>query len=602
VPHSASADPALEQLRAESRAHYERGELASAERLCLRILGAWPSDFASLLMLGAIATSGGRRDEAVAYFTRATASQPDAAVAHHNLGIVLLDLRRAEEALASFERALALAPGQAETYCDRAGAHQALQHFDAALADLSTALSLNPRLPRAHSNRGTVLHGLGRLDEALASYNQAISLRPDYALAHSKKAATLLAMKRPDDALKSCERAIRLDANLAVAHVNRGAVLDYLGRRAEAGAAFATAVRLDPRDPAAQNGYAAYVAWGEGRFDDARRGLEHAIELDPAYAEGYFNLALLHLLAGDFARAWPLYEWRKRLPDPIGNRRVAARLWLGAEPIAGQRLLLHAEQGLGDTIQFARLALDCRALGADVTLAVPRALVRLIRTMEPTLPIVRDDEPLPVADFHCPLLSLPLALKLDGARIPAPVPYLRAEPERVQHWADAVGPPGFRIGVAWHGNTKNLDHSRFFPLAMLRDIAALPGVRLISLQHGEGTEQLASLPGGMRVETLGEDFDAGGDAFIDSAAVLSHLDLVIAADSALGHLAGALGRPVWLALKRHPDWRWQLGRPDSPWYPAHRLFRQATAGVWDDVFAAMTAELARLLEGKPPAR
>ena len=591
-------NPTLARLRQESQALYEAGALPDAERLCLAILARAPDDFPALLMLGAIAAAVRRRADAVGYFQRAAASEPEAAVAHHNLAIVLMELRRADEALASFDRAIALAPANAEAYCDRAGALQSLQRIDAALADLAAALTLNPRLARAHSNRGSVLHGLGRYDEALACYNQAISLRPDYALAHSKKAAALLALRRPQDALRSCERAIRLAPDLAVAHVNRGAVLDHLGRPDEALAAFEAAVRLDPDDPAAHNGLAVGRAWSQGRFDEACRGFQHAIALDTGYAEAHVNLSYIHIQSGDFDRGWSLHEWRKRLPEPKGRRALAASLWLGNEPVADKSLLLHAEQGLGDTIQFARLALECRARGARVTLAVPAALVTLMQTLDPGILVVRDDEPLPATDYHCPLLSLPLALRLQPDLIPAPVPYLCADAGRVGHWQSTLGGHGFRVGIAWHGNTTNLDHSRFFPLALLKDMASLPDVRLISLQKGEGAEQLGSLPAGMTVETLGEAFDADGEAFIDSAAVMQHLDLVIAPDSALTHLAGALARPAWLPLKRWPDWRWQLDRQDSPWYPSHRLFRQSENGAWADVFASMTNELQRLLQAR----
>ncbi len=596
MPDPLPSSPTMARLREASVALYQQGALADAGRLCLDLLAQAPEDFGALLMLGAIATSGGRRLEAVGYFRRAAASEPAAAVAHHNLGIVLMELRRPDEALASFDRAVALDPANADAYCDRAGVHEALQRPEAALTDLAAALALNPRLARAHSNRGSVLHGQGRYEEALACYNLAISLRPDYALAHSKKAAALLALRRAQDALVACERAIRLAPQLAVAHVNRGAVLDHLGRRDEAFAAFETAVRLEPNDPAAQNGLAVGLGWGQGDFAAARSGLARAIELDPAYAEAHVNLAYIHLQAGEFEHGWSLYEWRKRLPEPKGHRILAARPWLGSEPIAGRTLLLHAEQGLGDTLQFARLALACRARGARVTLAVPPSLVRLLGTLDPAIPVLRDDEPPPATEFHCPLLSLPLALRLPADGIPAQVPYLHADAGRVADWRARLGTRGLRIGIAWHGNATNLDHSRFFPLALFRNMASLPGVRLISLQKGEGTAQLADLPAGMAVEIPGQGFDEGDDAFIDSAAVMQSVDLVIAPDTALTHLAGALGRPAWLPLKRWPDWRWPLDRTDSPWYPSHRLFRQARDGVWADVFAAMTDELQRWLQ------
>ncbi|HET7883500.1 MAG TPA: glycosyltransferase family 9 protein, partial [Acetobacteraceae bacterium] len=252
----------------------------------------------------------------------------------------------------------------------------------------------------------------------------------------------------------------------------------------------------------------------------------------------------------------------------------------------GRTLLVRAEQGLGDAIQFCRFAPLVQ--GGSVALEVHRPLGRLLASMTGVVPLVRMGDQLPAFDLYVPLLDLPRLLGSSGA----PVPYLSAEPDRVAMWRGRVGHDGLRIGVAWQGNPASAaEHGRSYPVAELRALAGVPGIRLISLQRHHGLEQLAALPHGLRIETLGDDLDAGSDAFIDTAAVMQCLDLVITSDTSVAHLAGALGRPVWVALQHVPDWRWLLDREDCPWYPTMRLFRQSRRGDWAGVFSRMAALL-----------
>jgi hypothetical protein len=285
---------------------------------------------------------------------------------------------------------------------------------------------------------------------------------------------------------------------------------------------------------------------------------------------------------------------RKRLNPPFGARTFPQPLWTGAEDLKGKTIFVHFEQGLGDTLMFSRYAAPLAALGARVILGVPDRLAALYRGFLPAAEIVAGKQALPPFDFHIPMASLMLALQSRIETIPAPTPYLKAEPERVARWRSRLGGDGFRIGIAWQGARVANDIGRSLPVALFRDIAALEGVRLISLQRGDGAEQLAALPAGMKVESLGEDFDAGPDAFLDAAAVMEACDLVISSDTAIPHLAGALGRPVWIALRHGPEWRWFLSSGDSPWYPTASLFRQPAPGDWQSVFSDMTEKLRRL--------
>jgi hypothetical protein len=294
---------------------------------------------------------------------------------------------------------------------------------------------------------------------------------------------------------------------------------------------------------------------------------------------------------GDFARGLPLYEWRKRMPQPMEARDYPQALWTGAEDIHGKILFTYVEQGLGDTIQFYRYVSFALARGARVILSVPDPLIALLKNATPIVELLGWGQVPAQFDFHIPLASIPLAVDMRADTIPTSDHYLTAEPDRVACWKSRLGGHGFRIGIAWQGKEQVMGlEGKSFPLAALAKIAGLSDVRLISLQKGEDAEQLAHLPG-MAVETY--DFDDGADAFLDTAAMMRACDLVITADTAPAHLAGALGVPAWVALKHVPDWRWFLGADDSPWYPSLRLFRQRATGDWDSVFDSMADAISR---------
>jgi hypothetical protein len=312
----------------------------------------------------------------------------------------------------------------------------------------------------------------------------------------------------------------------------------------------------------------------------------------PDAAQAYWSKSIVKMLTGALEEGFALYEWRKRLPLPIEARDYPQPLWTGEQNIAGKTLLLYIEQGLGDTMMFYRYALMARDKGAHVVLAAQDSIGALLRDADSGIEILGSGQVPAQFDYHAPLMSLPLAFGTRMQAIPAAVPYLRARCERVAHWRGRLGDKGFKIGLCWQGATNIAGRS--FPLAALAPIAGVENVRLISLQKGEGADQLEHLPAGMTVETLGADFDAGPGAFLDSAAVMMALDLIITPDTSLAHLAGALGRPAWVALKQIPDWRWFLTREDSPWYPSLKLFRQQSPGDWTAVFAQMQARLRSL--------
>jgi tetratricopeptide (TPR) repeat protein len=470
----------------------------------------------------------------------------------------LLDQDRAQQALDGFDGVLALMPAHVPAHLCRGLALKAARRLEDARGAFERAAAIQPDCVPAHVNLAAILQQLGRGREALAASDRALELQPDFAPAHCNRGLALNDLDRPLEALDSYDRALAIDPDFAAAHGNRGKTLQALNRPEEALAAY-----------------------------------ERVTSRQPDAAQAYVNASHTHLLLGQFERGWALYEWRKRLASPLGNRSFAKPPWLGSPDLAGRRLLLHWEQGLGDTIQFSRYAKLAVAQGAEVVLMVQRSLSRLLGTLDSGID-VRSDEQLPIdMDYHCPLLSLPHAFGTRLGSIPAAVPYLSAEPERVSRWRERIGGSAFKVGINWQGNKQSpADRGRSFPLDLFRHISTIPGVRLISLQVGPGTEQLRNLPPDMRVESLGNDFDQGPDAFLDSAAVMQSLDLIITSDTALAHLGGALARPTWVALQHVADWRWLREREDCPWYPGMRLFRQKQRGRWDEVFDAMHAELA----------
>jgi tetratricopeptide (TPR) repeat protein len=536
----------------------------------------------------------GRPSEALSAADSALALQPGFAQAHIARAQALLALGSGDKALESSDRAVGLKPDLAEAHICRANVLLAAGHPAEAIAGYDRAIAINPDMPEAHNNRGNALGELGRNQEALASYDTAIRLRPDFAEAFNNRGKVLGDLYGAEAALESYDRAIALVPDHPAAHSNRGNMQLMLGRPQQALACHDTAIALQPEN------FRAYNNRGNAlldlkRLQEALHSYARAIVLRPDYAEGHWNRGIALLLQGNFEEGWTEYEFRHRCAGFAAPQDAypADRLWTG-QPLVGKTLLIHCEQGLGDTIQFCRYALLALSRGAHVLLSPQKGLARLLDGLSPAVTVV-DNGAKRAFDYHIPLLSIPLIYQTRLTNIPASIPYLAAEPERCAYWRGRIGETGFKIGICWQGNRATTsDIGRSFPVRHFENIGRLGGVRLISLQKGQGTEQLNSLPSGMAVEQLPAPFDDGPDAFIDTAAVMANLDLVVTSDTAVAHLAGALGRPVLLALKYVPDWRWLLNRDSSPWYPGMRLFRQQAHGDWSDVFMNIETYIARL--------
>ncbi len=460
------------------------------------------------------------------------------------------------------------------------------------------AIELQPDNVDLRATQARLLALLGRFPEAIAAVERAMALRRRDADLMKLHGALLMDCGRPLEALASFEAALEQRPADAEAHRHRGAALFNAGRREAALASFDRAVALAPKDAEAWLSRATALKHLE-KLDEAIDSYGRAIAVRPGFARAYKNRAYCRLLAGAFEAGWADYEHRWQSED-FPTKRPALDLphWSG-EPLAGRSILVYFEQGFGDTIQFSRYLPLLAESGANVCFLAPARMLRLLETLPAPIRLIDRIDKTAKFDFQCALMSLPLRFATSSENIPSQVPYLRADAERVAVWRERIGAQGFKIGLAWQGNpATGLDLGRSMALRAFHPLAQIRGVRLISLQKGAGAEQASLLPPGMRLETLGADFDAGPDAFVDTAAVMQHLDLVISVDTAVAHLAGALARPAWVALKRVPDWRWMMQGSHSPWYPTLRLFRQKTADDWRSVIEDMAGELRHRLAGE----
>jgi tetratricopeptide (TPR) repeat protein len=504
-------------------------------------------------------------------------------------------MRRFDEALARYEHALTVRPHYADALYNRGNTLQELKRFDEALESYDRALAVRPDYADALNNRGNALHELRRFDEALASYDRALDLRPDYAEALYNRGSTLQLLKRVDEALTSYDHALAVRPNYAEALNNRGVALSELKEFDEALASYDRALAARP-DYAEAFGNRGNTLHQLKRFDEALASYDRAIAANPGYANGYWNRALNRLLLGRYKHGWADYEWRWEATDfPSKRPNIPVPIWQ-SEDLAGHHLLIFSEQGLGDIIQFVRyLPLLSQKQGKMIFL-VDHKLVRLLRASFSEIDFVSTVDSVQGVALQVPLMSLPHRFNTEVSSIPNKLPYLRAEAELEACWRARIGERGFKVGIAWQGRPGvKADEGRSISLEQFVPLSRVPGVRLISLQKHFGIDQLSRVPNDVKIETFEDDLDTGPDAFVDTAAIMNNLDLIITPDTSIAHLSGALARPTWVALKYVPDWRWLLDREDSPWYPTLRLFRQPRRDDWASVFTRIEHELRALL-------
>jgi tetratricopeptide (TPR) repeat protein len=625
VRHVQGASSAVQVVAAEALQYHRAGLLNDAERLYRQVLTADPRHADSLHLLGIVCRQTGRHDLAVGMFRSAIAINANAASYHSSLGDVLQKQRRVDEAVACYRRALDLRPDLPEAHTDLGDVLQKQGGVEEAVACYHRALSLRPEYPEAHTSLGNALQQLGRLDEAISCARRALDLRPDYPEAYNNLGNALKQEGQLDEAVVCYRRALDLRPDLPEAHNNLGTALKQKGQLDEAVACARRALDLRPDYLDAHNNLGLALR-EQGRLDEAAACYRSALDFEPDYLDAHINLgttlreqerldeavtcyrtalhlkpdfadahvglAMALLARGDMTAGWEEYEWRWKQPGTIKARRNFAQPQWRGEAAAGQTLLIHAEQGFGDTLQFCRYATLAAARGLRVIMQVQKSLVRLLRSLSGAGLVMGIGDELPAFDLHCPMLSMPLALRTTITTIPSATCYLHADEVQSATWRTHLASKanqGPRIGLAWAGNPRihspdaaAVDRRRSLPPDRLAPLFEVPGLHFVSLQHGGPVAP---------TRFLLTDFMHEMDDFADTAALIANLDLVISVDTAVVHLAAALGKPVWMLDRFDPCWRWLVGRRDSPWYPTLRLYRQPHPGDWHSVIAEVARDL-----------
>lgn len=509
----------------------------------------------------------------------------------HQIGVLFYEQGKYRNASEYFRAAVKINPANPIYHSNLGNALQEIGEVEEAITHYHHAIELNEGFSDAYFNLGNALSKKKLFNEAVDIYSRVITINPSSAATFVHRGIALLELKRASAALADFETALSIDKSCVVAHINRGIALRDMGLLLQALRSHEQAIALDSKSAEAYFNHG-QVLQDLNCVDEAIVSFDQALRIRPNYPKAISCKGMAYLRVGLFDEGWPLYEWRWH--PSLTNNKVTRRFgkpWRGQEDLKGKRILLYAEQGLGDTIQFSRYAKEVQNLGARVVLQVQKPLIPLLSSLNGYDELTHDQSPPSAGDYHCPLMSLPLALRTKVETIPRTKSYLSADPARVERWKRHLGDRGFKIAVAWQGNHLNpLDIGRSYAAYWLYEISRLPNVRLISIQKGAGSQQLGELPVDHRIEVLPKYFDEH-DAFLDSAAVMKCVDLVITSDSALTHLAGALGVRTWLPLKYSPEWRWMLEGDRTPWYPTVRLFRQPRPGDWQSVFEKIRSEL-----------
>jgi tetratricopeptide (TPR) repeat protein len=528
-------------------------------------------------------------DKAIEQFNIALRLSPNFALVYSDRGNALEKLHKLDEAIADYNRAIALAPGIFGFYNNRGGAYLRKKQFSQALSDFKRAIELNPNFADAHCGHGNVLADLNRYEEALAAHENALSLEPDLENAWLGRGNALVGLKRYEEGLAAYEKALSLKPDLEHAWVGRGHALVGLKRYDDALTTYEKALSLKPDLENAWLGRGNAFA-GLKRYDDAFAAYCKALALEPDFAQAHYNEGLLRLSLGEMESGWRKCEYRWETQQyRDAKRNFLQPLWLGNSDIRDKAILLHAEQGLGDTVLACRYVPKVAALGAHVILEVQPTLKSLLMGLEGVPMLIGRGDAIPQFDVQCPLMSLPLAFRTTIETIPSVVPYITVRDNAVEKWRSKLSTQKLKVGIAWAGNPDfGGDRDRSILLKNILPVARIDGIEIFNLQKDlrDGDEELLNAnPGIVRVDKEINDF-------ADTAAIMMCLDLVISIDTSVVNLAGALGRPVWVLLPLMPDWRWLLDRNDTPWYPTARLFRQVNAGDWttvlDDVCVALT--------------
>jgi tetratricopeptide (TPR) repeat protein len=597
---------AIAELFDQALRLYQTGNLAQAEALFRQVIQADPRHVDAHQLLGILAHQAGRHEAGIALLRQAISLNPAGFGGYFNLGIVLMNVGQFAEAASCFRSALEREPNHVEAYIYLGNALAKQRQLDQAIACYRHALSIQPLHADAHINLGNALKDQGNTLEAIQCFREALRINPRHSQGFNNLGNAYLDQGLLDDACTCFRQALSLDPANAKAHYNLGNVLQAQGNLAAAAECYRQTLRCQPLHVDAYNNLGVMLR-EQGQLTEAALCVEQALAIEPTNGLALLNRAHLRLLQGNFAEGWPDFENRSPVPG-IARRSFEQPRWDGSS-FEGRTLLVHAELGLGDTIQFLRFLPLVKRRGGIVLFECQRALVPLLTGVAGVDRIFAADTPLPPFDLYIPLLSLPLLFGTTINNIPAEIPYLTVHPELAQHWrqelarhslvrsepkaaavfsTDAAG-AGLNIGITWYCNPNHPGYRvRSVSLGHFAALAALEGVRLFSLQVGpELKEQFSSIS--FPLIDLGSRFNP--NSLEDLAAVIMNLDLIVTVDTAVAHIAGALGVPTWVVLSNTADWRWLQHRSDSPWYPTLRLFRQTRFGDWAGVFERVTTEL-----------
>ncbi|MGD9719927.1 MAG: tetratricopeptide repeat protein [Pirellulales bacterium] len=570
------------------------GQLAAAQRSLLEAIRLEPRVAASHYNLALVLAAQGDPAAAAVRCRQALALQPAYAEAHRLLGNIHRAQGQNDAARECYARAVAVRPDYYEAIVSLAESLTDEQRFDEAAAQLEHALVQRPQAADPRIRLGDLKSRQGDWPAAIACYQQALALEPGNATAECHWGMALQAQEQFAAAVDRYRRALEQSPDHIETHLNLATTLTLLGQETEAIDHYRHVLGLEPVNERALSNLAS-ICQQHGRFDEALAYHDAALAISPEDPPTHFNRALLLLARGDFAAGWQEYAWRTKVFKSPATA-IQGQTWDGS-PIGEATLLVHGEQGLGDAIQFLRFVPLVRQRVAHAPLVVLDALVPLLRASG-YADVSGFRDPLPAFDYKIPLMDLPRLLGTTDETIPVDIPYLTARDELVEQWrARLAAVPGFCVGICWQGNPGfSADRFRSIPLAAFEALARVPGVSLISLQKGAGTDQIDDAAARFELVDLRPEYDVEDGAFLNAAAIIRNLDLVVSADTAIAHLAGALGVPVWLALAARSDWRWLHERSDSPWYPSARVFRQTRLMDWTELFERMARELAALLD------
>ena len=623
--------PTVTETIENAAQHHQNGHLQQAEQMYRLILQSNPDNPVALHSLGVIAHQKGNHDAAVELISKAIANNPQIPQFHNTLGLIFEVLGKYEEAFAAYQQAVSVKPDYAEAYHNMAVALQSQSQYAAAVEKCEQAVSIKPDYAEAYNTMGFSLEKQEQYTEAVENYKKAIQFKSDFVEAYNHLGVVLNAQNRSAEAILNYKQALRLDPNYAEVYNNLGIALKDQEQFAEAIANFEQAIRLEPdfaeayynlanslRDEAQSNGaienyrqavqlkpdfaeaynHLGSVLNAKGKYakvienDKAIENYRRALQIKPDCAEAHWNLSIALLRIGRFTEGWKEYEWRLNpsLKVTVYPHSYETPRWDGS-CFKGKRLIVHCEQGLGDTLHFVRYLPMVKARGGTVILEVRKPLYRLLQSFPGIDELVEasfDNKPAIKFDYHVSLMDLPKIFETTLETIPAEVPYIHACPTKSEYWRKKLTGADFKVGVVWAGSpTHGNDRYRSCTLKHFAPLTEVDGVRLYGLQKGEAAAQAEELADEMAITNIGTEFED----FTDTAAAIENLDMVISVDTSVLHLAGAMGKPAWALLPFSPDWRWMLDRQDSPWYPTMKLFRQKKWGQWEPVVQDVAKEL-----------